>query len=126
MPSERVVKVACSTRGLQQGQFSVASSLWSERVKEAQTHRLAAQYGYNCLLQLSVYEWIELFKSCRTCTVGGHDAYPHPQTKHVDFCAPGVASGTSFCITALVCRITKINNETELEIHGIKVKISAA
>ena len=42
--------------------------LWAEGVKPVEIHRrMLAQYGQNTMSQRKVYEWVEKFKSGRTC-----------------------------------------------------------
>jgi len=46
----------------------VVRFLWAEGVKPVEIHRrMLAQYGQSTMSQRKVYEWVEMFKSGRTC-----------------------------------------------------------
>jgi len=50
-----------------QEQRGVVRFLWAEGVKLVEIHRrMLAQYGQSTMSQRKVYEWVEMFKSCRT------------------------------------------------------------
>jgi len=49
-------------------QCGVVRFLWAEGVKPVEIHRrMFAQYGQSTMSQRKVYEWVERFKSGRTC-----------------------------------------------------------
>jgi len=49
-------------------QRGVVRFLWVEGVKPVEIHRhMLAQYGQSTVSQRKVYEWVESFKSGRTC-----------------------------------------------------------
>jgi len=56
----------------------VVQFLWAEGVKPVEIHhRMLAQYGQSTMSQQKVYEWVERFKSSRTCvTDEGHSGRP--------------------------------------------------
>jgi hypothetical protein len=62
--SEYGVKMTATLEGCTKGkQYAVVCSV-AEGMKEAEIHeQLTAMYGQNCLLHLSMYEWIRIFKS---------------------------------------------------------------
>jgi len=48
-------------------QSGLVRFLWAEGVKPVEIHpRMLAQYGQSTMSQRKVYEWVEMFKSCRT------------------------------------------------------------
>jgi len=49
-------------------QRGVVRFLWAEGVKPVEIHRrMLAQYGQSTMSQCKIYEWVERFKSRRTC-----------------------------------------------------------
>jgi len=49
-------------------QRGVVRFVWAEEVKPVEIHRrMLAQYGQSTLSRRKVYEWVERFKSGRTC-----------------------------------------------------------
>jgi len=48
-------------------QSGVVQFLWAEGVKPVENHRrILTQYGQSNMSKRKVYEWVEMFKSCRT------------------------------------------------------------
>jgi len=51
-------------------QRGVVRFLWAEGEKSVEIHRrMLAQSGQNTMRQRKVYEWVERFKSGRTCVI---------------------------------------------------------
>ena len=54
-------------------QRAVVRFLWAEGVKPVGIHRrMLAQYGQSTMSQRKVYDWVERFRSRRTCVTDGH------------------------------------------------------
>ena len=48
----------------------IVQFLWAEGVKPVEIHcRMLAQYGQSIMSQRKVYEWVEMFRSGRTCVI---------------------------------------------------------